>query len=630
MKKNLLVLTILCSMLAGCGGNESTSNKPSPSTPATPSSSVVKPTTSETPSTPIGNTSSSTIEESCTPPQEDNKIHLVLLTGQSGARGKAQIGDLDDEEKEPNYDVDIMADGLMMPALGNIPETIGDISIKELEPGFGDTASEFGPELGMGQTMASRYPKDGEARKSVIVKYTACGSTFISDWYTKSLTDDSECSDLLDYKQVREDENGNYWGPLTWNFFQLVDLTISTLQDEGYEVVIDGCAFIHGEQDTKYDDNMKIYEKALEYYVKDVREYLGDEDMPFVITEALTNSGKYCNDLKAMQRRVCDKYDNCTLITNEDLTSNTFEPWHFGKSGNYIIGNRIAAEFASYNDTRVVEEFEEKTIKVPVNADVTLPKYAVATYTNGYTGYSKIEYTGSYDKTTKGTYEVTFEASGCQEVTGVLNVVVCDEVFVDGVMNEYEGRNAIELGDLGKIYVTKGEEGLYISATINDTEIWTDGESWHNGDMGQDKANDDLRVYVSSGDASARTSMLLSSANLLRVYGDGVSLSDAGLPAKNWVYKGYVEGYYYRVTTRGIVNDPETPSGGLDFELYMPYDSLSVEADEIMLCFNYNNISMGDNGKKTAVNNYYTASGYSQGENLEVNDDSYISINDLI
>ena len=62
----------------------------------------------------------------------------------------------------------------------------------------------------------------------------------------------------------------------------------------------------------------------------------------------------------------------------------------------------------------------------------------------------------------------------------------------------------------------------------------------------------------------------------------------------------------------------------------MPYDSLSVEADEIMLCFNYNDISMGDNGKKTAVNNYYTASGYSQGENLEVNDDSYISINDLI
>ena len=57
-------------------------------------------------------------------PQEDNKIHLFILTGQSGARGKALVTDLDEEQKEPNYDVDICADGYMMPSLNNIKDTL--------------------------------------------------------------------------------------------------------------------------------------------------------------------------------------------------------------------------------------------------------------------------------------------------------------------------------------------------------------------------------------------------------------------------------------------------------------------------------------------------------------------------
>ena len=63
----------------------------------------------------------------------------------------------------------------------------------------------------------------------------------------------------------------------------------------------------------------------------------------------------------------------------------------------------------------------------------------------------------------------------------------------------------------------------------------------------------------------------------------------------------------------------------------MPYDSLNVDADDIMLCFNYNDISADASGRKSSVNNYYTANGYAQGaNNLEADDASYISINDLI
>ena len=268
-------------------------------------------------------------------------------------------------------------------------------------------------------------------------------------------------------------------------------------------------------------------------------------------------------------------------------------------------------------------------VKVPLNAEVTLPKYVPATFDNDYSGYIKVEYTGTYDNTKEGTYEVPFRASGCQDVAGKLEVKVTKEVYVDGIMNEYEGRKSVSLGDLGKVYVTKGEEGLYVSASINDKEVWTDGEAWHNGDMGQKGMNDDFRVYATSGEANERVSILLSAANLLRVYGDGTTLDSNSLSNNNWVYKKLIDGYYYRATTHGFVNDSEIESQGVDFEFFMPYEALGMDADEIKLCFEYSDISSVDD-KKIETVHYYTANGYSTNDNLEDETSSYISLNELI
>ena len=95
------------------------------------------------------------------------------------------------------------------------------------------------------------------------------------------------------------------------------------------------------------------------------------------------------------------------------------------------------------------------------------------------------------------------------------------------------------------------------------------------------------------------------------------------------IYKKYIEGYYYRATTHGYVNDPEIESGGVDFEFYIPYDALNVEADNISLCFAYNDIT-ADGNRRSAVDHFYTANGYSTTSGLELNNDSYISINELI
>ena len=566
-------------------------------------------------------------------PTEDNKIHLIILTGQSGARGKALNKDLTEEQKEINYDVDICADGLTMPQLTNIPENLSKGAVlKELEPGFGDSASEFGPELGMGETMASRYPKDGEARKSVIVKYTACGSTFLDHWYSTSALEDEEVSAVLNLNQIREDKNGNATGPLTNNLYQLIDSTIEQLEAEGYEVVIDGAAFVHGEQDAKYDDNMAIYEKALEYFIKDLRDYVKMPELPMVITEALTNSAKYSNELRAIQARVAAKVNNCSFIKTTDLYTNTFEPWHFGVSGNYALGNRIAAEIISLNDTRVVDEFEDVEIAVPYGVNVELPAYLKATFENEYQGLVKVTYEGSYDANTGGAQTVKFKAkTGKGTITGDLKVNVKSEIFVDGIINEavYNDIYEHKVEGIGSIYVMRGETGFYFAAKITDTELWTDGEAWGSGDMGQNGQNDDFRIYLTTSSAAERITICLSSANLLRVYEAGTSLSGFK-PTANLYHSGFLQDYRYHVTTTGLTNNNgEKTSTGMEMELFISYEDLGVSDPlEVKLCFNYSNVDYVG-GKKVTTNNYYCAQAVT-GAEPEASDEYYFPLAEIL
>lgn len=561
---------------------------------------------------------------------EDNKVHLIVLAGQSGARGKALVNDLSAEDKEQNADVDILADGLPMGDLVDIPDINRSAYIDILEPGYGDFPSEFGPELGMGQTLASAYPKFDAEYKTVIVKYTASGSTFTDHWYSNSAIRDPEITSSLNYDQVATDTNGQETGPLTNNLYQLVEKAIADLTDLGYEVVIDGMAFVHGEQDAKFDENMAIYEKALTHFINDFRTHFNDADMPVVVTEALTNSAKYSNTLRTIQANVASNMKNVSFIETTDLYTNTFEPWHFGAEDNMILGNRIAAEIISYNDTRVVEKIETPAIYVPLGVEMELPKYLKASFTNYYSGYVKVEEYSSYDCNKAGLQTVKAKiktADGILEYPFLVNVVE-NHVFVDGNLMEYANAKKLQLPNgLGEVYVVANDSGLYVAAKINDSEIWTDGENWHKGDMGQKGNNDDFIIYITEGDTSKRTTICLSAANLLRVYGNGISLDDSDITLElgNKVYKNKLSNYAYHVTTRGLMNGGK--SEGLDLEVFVSFADLGIKnPEDIKLCFNYNNVSSVD-GVKSNVDNYLINGDLT--DNAEENIDLYFSITDL-
>ncbi|MBR3875224.1 MAG: hypothetical protein IKJ25_00435 [Clostridia bacterium] len=562
------------------------------------------------------------------PVEEDEKVHIIVLAGQSGARGKALVEDLGDEDKEINVDVDILADGLPMAALDDIPGIDDSLYIDVLEPGYGDFPSEFGPEIGIGQTMASVYPKFDAEYKTVIVKYTASGSTFTDHWYSTSAINDNDVAKYLNLDQVNETDKGDETGPLTNNLYKLVEKAISELNDLGYETVIDGMAFVHGEQDAKFDENMAIYEKALTYFINDFRSYFTDNDLPVVITEALTNSAKYSNELRDIQKNVSANLKNVSFIETSDLYTNAFEPWHFGAESNNVLGNRIAAEIASYNETRVVSSIDEEVINVPYGVNVDLPDYVRATFTNYYGGYLKVEEYANYDCNKLGPQNVSFKAKTSEGIKEFnLTINVSDSVaFIDGKLTEYANakKNSIP-GGLGEIYVIKGDEGLYIAANIKDGEIWTDGENWHRGDMGQKGNNDDFIIYITDTDAAERKTVCLSSANLLRIYDSGVSLdsSDVTLEFGNLVYNKKVSDYKYHVSTSGLANCGE--SEGITLELYVSYEDLGIEDPELIkLCFNYNNIS-STGETRVGEDNYLVKT-----DGTEENIDSYFSISDLI
>ena len=552
-------------------------------------------------------------EDICTPEnKDDDKVHLVILAGQSGARGKAVNTDLTDEQKETNFEVDIIEDGYQMSVLSNIPSSLDSKTMfKELKPGFGDSGAEHGPEIGMGAQLRTRYQKGSEDRKAGIVKFTACGSTFIDDWYSESSVLDSSISDKLNKKQIRTNEKlGKEVGPLTNNLYQIIDKAISDLSDEGYEAVIDGIVFSHGEQDAKFDVNMEIYEKCLKNFIKDIRSYVGNENLPVALGEAKTNSAKYSNTLREIQARVASNDANTVLIDSRELNTNTFEPWHMGAQDNYEFGRRAVEEIIKLNDSRVVTSLADVEYYVPKGKKIELPKYVEADFDSDYSGLVSVTY-DEYDENQEGVQEINFKnVINCNESAGKAKVHVGDYPYVDGIIDENLYQNAIDMGDLGELYIQKNDQGIVVGAKINDDNIWTDGEQWRLGDMGQKGKNDDLRLYITDGEASDGYTVALSSANLLRVYDSGVNLEtskDAELIKHNLTYKKEVVGITHNVTTKGDVNGGSNI--GADFELFIPYDTLGYDAtSELKVMAAYSNISGTASSKKETIS-YFTNKG---------------------
>ena len=609
INKNILLLTALFG-LVGCGP---TSNPTDPSVEPTDPS--VDPT----------------VEPTVDPIPEDNKVHIFILAGQSGARGKALASDLDRKETLENKEVQIMADGYTMPALSNIAETpTPNVTYKNMAATFGDSGNEFGPELGLAKALTARYPRndDGEYR-SAIIKYSACGSTFYDHWYSESALADTSLSFNLD--QVRTNEKlGKEVGPLTNNYYQLIDKGIAYWEENGFDVVVDGVIFSHGEQDAKFDENMAVYEKTLEYFIQDTRAYIGNPELPFIITEALTNSAKYSNELRAIQARVAEK-TGAMLLDSSDLYQNTFEPWHLGARSNVILGERAGAELIALKDNRVILEYNvEDTIKAQINTRLGLPNYLTAIFEDETEALVPVKWDAEFLPTEVGTFNVTARAEYNTHVfEQEVEVEVVNEPHVNAYIEDAQYGKETAIGDKVTVKFAATEEGLYVAAKAVDDDIWTDGEDWKHKDMGQMGVNDDLGIYLTTGTADDRHSIMLSSTDVLRVYTPGVdtTIPTEVMPSKNIHFKGLTPNFAHRTLTEGVVNGGECSE--IRWEMFISYEDLGIEsAADLKVFARYSDISSADGtgADRVEARSYFANSNDSHEKDIA----NYIAIADLL
>ena len=102
-KVTIIPLLLLGLLIAGCQSNNTSSSSSSkPTSSSSTSTSTTKPSTSSSSSTAPTTPSSSSSHTICED-DNDGKVHIVILAGQSGARGKAVNTDLTDEQNVENF-----------------------------------------------------------------------------------------------------------------------------------------------------------------------------------------------------------------------------------------------------------------------------------------------------------------------------------------------------------------------------------------------------------------------------------------------------------------------------------------------------------------------------------------------
>lgn len=251
--------------------------------------------------------------------QATTLIHVLLIGGQSNADGRANPTGL------PTSPVNLQ---LPQDDVSYYYST----SLTTLRP----RATEFGPEITFGRSMADFYAPYGE--KVAVVKYAAGGTNLYSQW--KAGGDATTTGD----------------GPIyvSWQTTIPAGLTALQAANPGATLVIDGMIWVQGESDLASGAaNSAAYGANLTAFIADVRATLGLPNMPFFLSRissrqtvySLPADADYPNYLtmRSQQASVADSVAGAYLIDTDDaaFTMNV-DNLHFGPGGQQALGNAFA------------------------------------------------------------------------------------------------------------------------------------------------------------------------------------------------------------------------------------------------------------------------------------------------
>jgi iduronate 2-sulfatase len=254
-------------------------------------------------------------------------VHLYFIGGQSNANGRANAADIPAGSPfaSPQTDVGFYYHNPLDPGAGQT--VLPELQMIDLAPGSGHGgtdpvyASEFGPEVSFGRTLADALPQ----QNILLVKHTEGGTNLHTEWAAG--------------------------GRVYNDFLSTTSAAINQIIANGDTPVLMGMVWVQGESDSgspfadDYGDNLADL-------ISRVRtDVFGGELAPFVFSQLSDNQYDALNTgrlaVRSGQLTVSQTVANTALVVTDDdalFTTRTGDQIHFDANGQINLGIALGNE----------------------------------------------------------------------------------------------------------------------------------------------------------------------------------------------------------------------------------------------------------------------------------------------
>jgi hypothetical protein len=490
----------------------------------------------------------------------NNAIDVYLIGGQSNAVGISPVADLPEAQRVEYPNVKFFQEVSASTAVQGRWTVV--------QPGLGENASYFGPELGMASVLAPHYPlrADGKARAAIVKM--AVGDTRI---HNKWLPPSSYEAGIGD-KTVTATLKDRIAGDLYCEFVRVAYRAVTDLKNEGYNPVIRGVAWMQGEGDAESAQMAANYLAHLTNLIGDLRAEFALPAMPFVIGEIASHVAGYRQTVAAMSAEVAATTPNVFFIPGPDLTNKPLDFWHLTGASQYKLGGRFGNALLDFTDTTPILSAPDVAVTAGVGTPPPLPVFAPVTLSGGGSRDAIVEWNeaAESDMLSASPYTVTGKTrSGGKQIRAV--VTPTEEIIIDGVLNDKkwtEQEGITVLHGTATVKTAHNERGIYLGIDVRDDFIRTnytynsrfDREVWLNSGVG---------IYFNAGDGLY--SFRMAANGLVRVYKseNGTAWTTAAGQA-NLFSDGIVTDFETALRVHGTANF-DGKAKGFTMEFFFPY-----------------------------------------------------------
>ena len=240
------------------------------------------------------------------------EVPVFLLSGQSNMAGmQALVSDLTADQKTTVDSVIIHMDAEGAANKRGKWMTLG--------PGFGSTASNLGPELFFGRTLA-----DSMKTKIALIKDAVSGAPL----------------GTAQNGYLSPSSNNGTGGTLYKNMMNHIDAALKSFDTTNYTPRWAGFVWLQGETDAMNQSQANAYETNLTNLIKDIREKTKVEDLPIILPMIdVQSTWTYNSIVRGADVACTQKLENVDTMDTKGLPTNGI---HYKAQGHVTIGTVCA------------------------------------------------------------------------------------------------------------------------------------------------------------------------------------------------------------------------------------------------------------------------------------------------